>query len=98
MSRVSLSFPLAALLLAGCVMGQPPAVEAPVNTECDAAAAQGYVGQPASNQNIEGARIAAGAELVRTIRPGQAVTMEYSAGRLNVQLNSASTIISVTCG
>lgn len=98
MSRVSLSLPLAALLLAGCVMGPPPAAAPEPNTECDAAAAQRYVGQPASNQNIEGARIAAGAETVRTIRPGQAVTMEYSAGRLNLQLDGAEAIIAVTCG
>ncbi len=96
MSRVSLSFPLAAFLLTGCVTEPPAAL--PPNTECNAAAAQGYVGQPASNPNIEGARVAAGAEIVRTMRPGQAVTMEYSAGRLNLQLDGAGVITAVTCG
>lgn len=97
MSRVSLSFPFAALLLAGC-MTEPPAAEPAPNTECIAAAAQGYVGQPATNPNIEGARVAAEAESVRTIRPGQVVTMEFTAGRLNLQLDEANTIVAVTCG
>jgi hypothetical protein len=97
MSRVSLSLPFAALLLAGCV-AEPPAAEPPPNTECLAAAAQGYVGLPASNQNIEGARIAAEAEAVRTIRPGQVVTMEFLAGRLNLELDAADVITAITCG
>ena len=41
---------------------------------------------------------AAEAESVRTIRPGQAVTMEFSAGRLNLQLDDANMIVAVTCG
>ena len=35
---------------------------------------------------------------MRLIRPGMAVTMDYSAERLNITLNDAGTIESVTCG
>ncbi len=98
MSRASVAISLAALLLAGCVTQETPATVPPPNTECIAGAAQGYVGQVASNPNIEGARVAAEAESVRTIRPGQAVTMEYLAGRLNLQLDAAGTITTIRCG
>ena len=37
-------------------------------------------------------------DLVRIINPGDAVTMDYSASRLNISLNDAGEIIEVSCG
>jgi hypothetical protein len=35
---------------------------------------------------------------VRVIRPGQAVTMDYSPARLNIEVNGAERISRVSCG
>jgi hypothetical protein len=35
---------------------------------------------------------------VRVIRPGQAVTMDYSAQRLNVELDKADRVARLSCG
>ena len=39
-----------------------------------------------------------GDRTVRTLSPGQAVTMEYMMGRVNLQVDDAGVIIAVTCG
>nr|WP_255417425.1 I78 family peptidase inhibitor [Lysobacter sp. TY2-98] len=66
--------------------------------QCHADAAQSYVGQPATPQNVEAARLRAGAQVVRVLKPGQMVTMEYSAVRLNVRVDGANVILAITCG
>ena len=48
--------------------------------------------------NIEAARKAAGAQRVRTLQHGQAVTMEYLEGRLNLYLDASGTIERIGCG
>ena len=65
---------------------------------CDADAVQSLIGQQASEEVVEQARIDAGAETVRTLSPGQVVTMEYRQGRLNVDLDDAGTITGLRCG
>ena len=47
---------------------------------------------------VEAARKDAGADRVRTLRPGQAVTMEYLAGRLNLYLDASGNIERIGCG
>ena len=39
-----------------------------------------------------------GTDRVRTLRPGQAVTMEYLAGRLNLYLDASGNIERIACG
>lgn len=41
---------------------------------------------------------AAGAQQYRFLRPGQAVTLEYNAGRLNLELDAAGKVLRVRCG
>ena len=65
---------------------------------CDAKAASAYVGQMISEQVAEQAKAAAGARGVRIIRPGMAVTMDYRAGRLNLELDDAGRIVKASCG
>lgn len=82
----------------------PPAAEsapeAPgaMEESCDAGAVQSLVGQRADDALIEQARIDAGAEIVRVLEPGQVVTMEYRAGRLNIDVDEAGTITALRCG
>lgn len=75
-----------AVLLAGCV-------PAPVVGSCGAEAMQELVGQDAAV--LDTMRFAG---QVRFLRPGEAVTMEYSEGRLNIEIDAAEVIVAVRCG
>jgi hypothetical protein len=80
------------IALAGCV-STPPA-----DAACNPVPAHVFIGEPATAENVEGARIAAGASTVRTISPGQVVTMEYLDSRLNLDIGSDNLILDARCG
>ena len=65
---------------------------------CDASAVQSLIGQEATEDVVEQARTDAGAETARTLRPDQAVTMEFREGRLNVDVDENGTVTSLRCG
>ena len=88
-------FLLPVLALAACAT---PQQAAPPAGQCNADAANAYVGKAADADNIEAARKAAGAQRVRTLQHGQAVTMEYLEGRLNLYLDASGTIERIGCG
>lgn len=106
MSRIAL--PLAAALslsLSACAPmppSDPPRSAGPGPSEpaqkCDADAARGAIGQSASADVVERARIAAGAQVARTLKPGQMVTMEYHNSRLNIDVDANNVITNVRCG
>lgn len=84
----------AALIMAGCVPTlQPPAEPLPTETTCGAADLQALVGQPA--KVLQTMRFG---QQVRIIRPGMAVTADYSATRLNIDINANEKISRVYCG
>lgn len=87
---------LAPLALAACVETAPmpptPVDPMPVNA-CGALDLQFLVGERASV--LETMRFS---QQVRVIRPGQAVTMDYSPARLNIEVNGAERISRVSCG
>jgi hypothetical protein len=78
--------------------GPVPPAEPPAATACDADAADGFVGQVASAETIEQARVAAGAAVARTLAPGQVVTMEFRGDRLNLMVDEANVVTGVRCG
>ena len=83
--------------LAGCAMAllvacQPVLIESPDVGRCGADALQGLVGQPATV--LETMRFAGE---TRIIRPGMAVTMDYRADRLNIEIDRAERISRVHC-
>jgi hypothetical protein len=88
----------AATLLQGCeaitttttVPVPPPAFDL---ASCHAVGLDGLIGQPVRLIPATGAWSA-----LRVIYPGQAVTMDYSATRLNVRVNAAGIIQSLSCG
>jgi hypothetical protein len=84
----------AVLSLAACATAEVP----PVAGQCNVDAANTYLGKAADAATIEAARKATGAERVRTIKPGQAVTMDYLEGRLNLYLDAAGNIERIGCG
>ena len=104
----------ATILVGACSMPSKPADSVPAASEvppssipaaspadalaCDSAKAQWTLGNPADAALLEKARANAGAELARILSPGQAVTMEYRAERLNLRVNEAGVVQSVNCG
>lgn len=72
----------------------PPAMAG----ECDASRIQDLVGRPFSDALLEQARTRAGARVARTLRPGQAITMEFSSQRLNLELDADGKVARARCG
>lgn len=60
---------------------------------CGAVRLQGLVGQPA--EVLETIRFT---QPVRLVRPGEAVTMDFSPHRLTVEANEADRIVRLACG
>jgi hypothetical protein len=65
---------------------------------CDAAAAGFAMGQAYSESLAEDVRRRTGARTVRSLRPGQAVTLEYNAERINLDLDLAGRVTRARCG
>ena len=102
MSTIAL---LAAMLLSltACITQppappSPPAPATPGLGSCDASKAQFLVGYESGLAIQDQARTRSGAATIRTLKPGQAVTLEYNADRLNLSLDAGGRIVRVTCG
>lgn len=65
---------------------------------CDAAPAQAFVGQIATASLAADAQQRSGARTVRWLRPGQMVTMEFLADRLNIEVDAENRVIAIRCG
>lgn len=71
---------------------------APMATPCNAQPAQFAVGQNSTSSVIESARSRSGAQMARILRPGQIITKEFDAQRLNLEVDGSGKIIAVRCG
>ena len=83
-------------LLAACQPAPPrtsPEEPAPTRDTCGASALQTLIGRPA--RVLETMKFAT---VVRIIRPGMAVTMDYVPDRLNIEIDADGDISRVTCG
>ena len=90
-------------MLAACAQptsppGSPPSGSPPAAGNCQAAPAQFAIGYAVTRDLLEEARRRAGASRVRVIQPGQVVTMEFAADRLNVEVSEANRVLRVRCG
>jgi hypothetical protein len=74
-------------------LSRPPAMEG-----CDAEDVQPWVGKPFPADGAEQARQATGSTVVRVVRPGEAVTMDFRADRLTIALDAAGKVVSARCG
>ncbi len=82
---------LAFLALAACEEPRPPIDNAP--NECGAQGYQNLIGQSAdifASMTFPA--------LMRIIKPGMAVTMDYSPTRINVDLDAQNRIVRFWCG
>jgi hypothetical protein len=76
----------------------PPMMEDDMDRSCNADAARGMIGKTATADVVEQARVAADAEVARTLKPDQMVTMEYHPSRLNIDVDDDNVITNVRCG
>ena len=83
---------VALLALAGCAT-MPPA-----EAKCAAEGLAGFVGQPLSPPLQKRLQRRAGARSVRVIRPGEMVTMDYRADRLNIRVDAQERMTRLSCG
>lgn len=93
----------ATLLLAAALCGcstQAPAMKPSPNppAACDAAPVQSFVGRAYDAAAGDELRKRSGAQRVRTVRPGQMVTMEFDEQRLTVEVDARGRIAAVRCG
>ncbi len=65
---------------------------------CNAQGAQFAIGKTAGASVVEEARQRAGAYMARVLRPNQAVTMEFNAQRLNLDVDGAGVVLRARCG
>lgn len=65
---------------------------------CDAAKASHVTGKHISPAQEQEAMRSSGAATLRVIQPGQAITRDYRAERLNLQLNDYGTVVRAYCG
>lgn len=92
------------MLLAACAPGtspgEPPAAEPapPTDDECGAGRLDAFLGLAAGEDVLARIRAAIGHDRIRVIHPGDAVTMDYRADRLNVELGADSRIERLRCG
>ena len=81
---------------------EPPPRRMPGSDEtlddCNPDAARSAIGKEATAEVVEQARVAAGANVVRTLKPGQVITMEYHASRLNLSVDDHNVVVDVSCG
>lgn len=76
-----------------------PDAASPVDANaCDATQAQWIVGKTPTDADTEQAKGDARATSVRVLKPDQAVTMEFNAARLNIEVDEKGVAVSVRCG
>jgi hypothetical protein len=74
---------------------QPPA---PADDSCGAGKVGGYLGQLPTTDAIADIQQTVGHTRIRTIRPGDAVTMDYREDRLNIEIGDDGRIRLLRCG
>jgi hypothetical protein len=65
---------------------------------CNAQAANWAIGRAPTQDVVDRATRDSGAKVSRVLRPGQVVTMEYRADRLNIDVNEREAITGLRCG
>ncbi|MGS1077334.1 I78 family peptidase inhibitor [Pseudoxanthomonas beigongshangi] len=78
--------------------GADPTGTAPAPGSCDDTQAQWIIGKTATPADTEQAGKDAKATAVRTLKPGEAATMEFNPNRLNIDLDDKGAVTAVRCG
>ena len=67
-------------------------------TTCHADPAAWAVGKLATAEIVERIRTDSHSRVVRLLRPGQMITMEFSGERVDIRVDGHNVILAVTCG
>ena len=86
------------LIVSACAPAQPPVTPDPVAGACQTEALAGMLGWRWSDARRGEALRVSGARSLRVIRPGDAVTMDFRADRLNVHLDARGQVDRFACG
>jgi hypothetical protein len=76
----------------------PPQRPAAPEGQCNSAGAEFAIGHVAGEALSSQAATRAGASRVRVLRPGQMVTQEFDASRLNLEVDASGRVVRVRCG
>jgi hypothetical protein len=90
----------------GCTMNSTPVTPTPPDApapppaqqNCVSSQARFAIGEPASAELLERARVAAEAATARFLQANQAITLEYVGSRLNLELDTTQVVRAVRCG
>lgn len=89
------------LMTTGCAPVPPSEEEYPrigTGKTCKADPAQSLIGREASSELASEALRLSGAGVMRWLRPGEIVTMEYRADRLNITIDAQNRVTKISCG
>ena len=67
-------------------------------SDCDTDSVQNMLGQAYSDSVGETARQRSGSRVIRLLKPGQVMTMEYDPSRINIILDDKGAIQALRCG
>lgn len=97
-TRLPLSLILLLGVLAGCSASPPDAMTMASPGACNAEPVQALIGKTSTPELIEMARQQSASKMVRVIKPGDAVTMDFNTLRLNLHVDDAGVILQAACG
>ena len=90
------------LMTMACAPAPPPEPEqfpeVGTGRRCNAGPAQSLIGRQASSAVGAEALRLSGAGIMRWLRPGDIVTMEYREDRLNIELDANNRVTRLRCG
>jgi hypothetical protein len=95
MRRIAL---LAPVLLAACATAQPPVHGETPGHECRIEGTDQFIGQSATSEVGAAILRATHSAVLRWAPPGTALTMDYRADRVTVDLGSDNRITKLNCG
>ncbi len=98
MVRIALTAAALMLVASGCTTMPPPGPAQQAAGMCDTDPVSWAIGNAASPEVVERAQWESHSRDVRVIEPGQAVTLDFRADRLNLYVNERGAITRVSCG
>lgn len=92
--------PLLTISLSACA-GKPMHTGGPLPATlqtCQADAGRDAIGQQATPERVEQIRQQTHSRVVRVLRPGVLVTMEFNGERVDIRIDAQDVILGVSCG
>lgn len=101
MSRIKPVAAALTVLLSACMTTPASTGSGPIPPSaatCNAGPAAWAVGKQASADVVEHVRVDSHSQIVRMLRPGQMITMEFNPQRVDIRVDGGKIILAVSCG